>query len=190
MKVAIKPLLHRLRWPVLALVVLLAAGLAYRQWGSHSQPAYVTHTVALGTLEKVVTALGNVQPKDYVDVGTQVSGQLRELHVQIGDTVKKGQLLAEIDPTVYATRVAADRASLRDLQAQRTRQQSVLQLAEVQKTRSHELLSLGAGSQEAADAADAAVVQAQAALAVISARAASIPAQPSVFTHLPASRSL
>ena len=40
-----------------------------------------------------------------------------------------------------------------DLQAQRARQQSVLQLAEVQKTRSHELLSLGAGSQEAADAA-------------------------------------
>lgn len=164
-KVAIKPLLYRLRWPVLALAVLLVAGLAYRQWGSHSQPAYVTHTVALGTLEKVVTALGNVQPKDYVDVGTQVSGQLRELHVKIGDTVKKGQLLAEIDPTVYATRVAADRASLRDLQAQRARQQSVWQLAEVQKTRSHELLSLGAASQEAADAADAAVVQAQAALA-------------------------
>jgi GTPase Era involved in 16S rRNA processing len=67
-------------------------------------------------------------------------------------------LLAEIDPTVYATRVAADRASLRDLQAQRARQQSVWQLAEVQKIRSHELLSLGAGSQEAADAADVILV--------------------------------
>ena len=151
-------------WGVVVMLLAAAGWWGWRQWSAAGQPGYVTQTVAVGTLEKVVTALGSVQPKDYVDVGTQVSGQLRELHVQIGDTVQKGQLLAEVDPTVYATRVAADKASLRDLQAQRARQASVLQLAEVQKKRTRELLALSAASQDAVDMADAAAAQARATL--------------------------
>lgn len=151
-------------WGVVVMLLAAAGWWGWRQWSAAAQPGYVTQTVAVGTLEKVVTALGSVQPKDYVDVGTQVSGQLRELHVQIGDTVQKGQLLAEVDPTVYATRVAADKASLRDLQAQRARQASVLQLAEVQKKRTRELLALSAASQDAVDMADAAAAQARATL--------------------------
>ena len=151
-------------WGVVVMLLAAAGWWGWRQWSAAGQPGYVTQTVAVGTLEKVVTALGSVQPKDYVDVGTQVSGQLRELHVKIGDTVQKGQLLAEVDPTVYATRVAADKASLRDLQAQRARQASVLQLAEVQKKRTRELLALSAASQDAVDMADAAAAQARATL--------------------------
>ena len=151
-------------WGVVVMLLAAAGWWGWRQWSAAAQPGYVTQTVAVGTLEKVVTALGSVQPKDYVDVGTQVSGQLRELHVKIGDTVQKGQLLAEVDPTVYATRVAADKASLRDLQAQRARQASVLQLAEVQKKRTRELLALSAASQDAVDMADAAAAQARATL--------------------------
>src|SRR5215471_2184869 len=55
-------------------------------------------TVTRGTIEEVVTAQGKLEAKQYVDVGTQVSGQLKEIHVDIGDTVTKGELLAEIDP--------------------------------------------------------------------------------------------
>ena len=157
-------------WGVVVMLLAAAGWWGWRQWSAAAQPGYVTQTVAVGTLEKVVTALGNVQPKDYVDVGTQVSGQLRELHVQIGDTVQKGQLLAEVDPTVYATRVAADKASLRDLQAQRARQASVLQLAEVQKKRTRELLALSAASQDAVDMADAAAAQARATLESLAAQ--------------------
>ena len=157
-------------WGVVVMLLAAAGWWGWRQWSAAGQPGYVTQTVAVGTLEKVVTALGSVQPKDYVDVGTQVSGQLRELHVQIGDTVQKGQLLAEVDPTVYATRVAADKASLRDLQAQRARQASVLQLAEVQKKRTRELLALSAASQDAVDMADAAAAQARATLESLAAQ--------------------
>ena len=157
-------------WGVVVMLLAAAGWWGWRQWSAAAQPGYVTQTVAVGTLEKVVTALGSVQPKDYVDVGTQVSGQLRELSVQIGDTVKKGQLLAEVDPTVYATRVAADKASLRDLQAQRARQASVLQLAEVQKKRTRELLALSAASQDAVDMADAAAAQARATLESLAAQ--------------------
>ena len=157
-------------WGVVVMLLAAAGWWGWRQWSAAAQPGYVTQTVAVGTLEKVVTALGSVQPKDYVDVGTQVSGQLRELSVQIGDTVQKGQLLAEVDPTVYATRVAADKASLRDLQAQRARQASVLQLAEVQKKRTRELLALSAASQDAVDMADAAAAQARATLESLAAQ--------------------
>ena len=61
------------------------------------------------TIEENVTALGTLQPLQYVDVGTQVTGQLKKLLVHVGDTVKQGQLLAEIDPTVYLSRVDANR---------------------------------------------------------------------------------
>jgi len=57
--------------------------------------------VTRGNLEDTVTAIGTLQPKEFVDVGTRVSGQLKKLRVDIGAVVTKGQLLAEIDPSVY-----------------------------------------------------------------------------------------
>ena len=47
-------------------------------------------TVARANIEEVVTSQGKFEPKQYVDVGTQVSGQLKKIHVDIGATVKKG----------------------------------------------------------------------------------------------------
>src|SRR5262252_10899103 len=69
-------------------------------------------TVTKGTIEEVVTAQGKLEPKQYVDVGTQVSGQLKKIHFDIGDSVTKGQLLAEIDPRVYQAQVEAGEAKL------------------------------------------------------------------------------
>src|SRR4051812_47939218 len=80
----------------LALMVLvLGAWLGWRYWaGAEAEPGYATATVGRATIEDVVSALGNIQPRDYVDVGTQVSGQLKTIRVAIGDTVKSGDLLA------------------------------------------------------------------------------------------------
>src|ERR1044072_5595998 len=61
--------------------------------------------VTRANIEEVVTAQGKLEPKQYVDVGTQVSGQLKKINVDIGDTVTKGELLAEIDPRVYHAQV-------------------------------------------------------------------------------------
>ena len=80
-----------------------------------------------------MTATGILQPREYVDVGTQVSGQLETLHVEIGSRVKAGQLIAEIDPTVYRSRVEADQAQLRTQQAQLQDKQAQLTLAEQQQ---------------------------------------------------------
>ncbi len=64
-----------------------------------------TAKVEVRTIEQIVTATGSIEPRDYVDVGAQVSGQLEVLHVKVGDIVEAGQLLAEIDATVLAARL-------------------------------------------------------------------------------------
>ena len=115
----------RPRWgrrAVLILVPLLLAGGWYARstFLGERDPAnnYQFSAVQRGDIEDVVTATGTLQPRDYVDVGAQVSGQLRKIHVEVGHTVEASQLLAEIDPTVYRARVDASRAQLRNLRAQ------------------------------------------------------------------------
>lgn len=153
----------------LGLVLALAGGYAYWQ-GRQADTAEQTVTVQLGDVEKTVTALGSLQPKDYVDVGAQVSGQLRRVHVDVGDVVKKGQLLAEIDPDVYRARVEGDRASLRDLEAQLARQQAVLRLATQTAGRTRALAEIGAASHETLEQDAAALDEARASLASIRAQ--------------------
>ncbi|MEL0027896.1 MAG: efflux RND transporter periplasmic adaptor subunit [Perlucidibaca sp.] len=137
-----------------ALAIILFAGrqLLAREEG---KTRYQQVTVTQGDIDKTVTALGSLKPRDYVDVGTQVSGQLRKVHVKIGERVSKGQLIAEIDPTVYATKVSNDRANLDNLRAQLRQQEAELVLADQQQTRNHKLLAANAASQDEVDQADA-----------------------------------
>ncbi len=78
----------------------------------------ITAVAQRGDLEDTVTATGTLQPKHFVDVGTQVSGQVKKLLVDVGAVVKAKQLLAEIDPSVYQAKVDGDRAQLLNQQAQ------------------------------------------------------------------------
>src|SRR3546814_336998 len=145
-------------WLIGALVVLAGAGvLGYRLLFSEAPPSYRTAAVVQGDIETTVTALGKLQPKEYVDVGAQISGQLDSLHVEIGDVVESGALLAEIDSTVYQAKVRADRASLDDLNAQLAQQQAELELARSQAARNDRLLQAKAVSQEEVDVTAAAL---------------------------------
>src|SRR5690606_26324081 len=89
---------RRLRRLALPLLALLAVGvIAYFLWPRFfGQPdlraQYLFATVQRGDVEDVVTAIGTLQPRDYVDVGAQVSGQLNHIHVEVGDEVKTGDL--------------------------------------------------------------------------------------------------
>jgi len=139
-----------------AIALALAAG-AWWFWSARAdtQPAFRTQVVQLGSVEDTVSAVGTLQPLNYVDVGTQVSGQLKTIYVDYGDRVEKGQLLAQIDPTVYEARVAADEANLLALRAQRSDKQVQLALAEKQFERQRRLLGERATSQDQYDSADA-----------------------------------
>jgi macrolide-specific efflux system membrane fusion protein len=160
-----------------ALAVALAIGAGgYYGWntwtGAGAHPAqYATALVQRGDLEDTVTATGILQPRDYVDVGTQVSGQIKKLHVEIGSAVKSGQLLAEIDPTVYLSKVDADRAQLRTQEAQLADRQAQLALAEQQFKRQTNLMNEKATTQDALDTAAAALRSARAQIDVLKAQA-------------------
>jgi macrolide-specific efflux system membrane fusion protein len=112
-------------------------------------------TVGRGDVEQAITATGAVKPKTYVDIGTQVSGQLRHIFVAIGDRVDEGQLLAEIDPTVYRTRVAADRARIKDLEGQLRERRAERELAAIRFQRQERLALTNVSSREAQDTARA-----------------------------------
>jgi macrolide-specific efflux system membrane fusion protein len=158
----------------LGALLALAAGTIYgaHAWAARdaAQAQYTIATVQRGDLEDTVTATGILQPRDYVDVGTQVSGQLKTLHVEIGSRVKAGQLIAEIDPTVYQTRVEADQAQLRTLQAQRQDKQAQLTLAEQQQQRQANLMKDNATTQDALQTAEAALGSARAQIDVLKAQ--------------------
>ena len=153
------------------LIILLAiVGVGVGGWYWYSAAAQnkrrenlVPITVTRGTIEEVVTAQGKLEPKQYVDVGTQVSGQLKKIHVDIGDTVRKGQLLAEIDPRVYQAQVEAGEAKLNSLRAQLNQQKAEAVLADQNLKRNQNLIAVNAVSQQALQETEsqAAVAKAQ-----------------------------
>ncbi len=120
-------------------------------------------TVTRGTIEELVTSQGKLEAKQYVDVGTQVSGQLKKIYVQIGDPVKQGQLVAEIDPRVYQAQVEASEAHLNSLKAQLNQQQAAATLADQNLKRNQALMAANAVSQQTLQESEsqAAVAKAQ-----------------------------
>jgi macrolide-specific efflux system membrane fusion protein len=148
----------------------LAAWLGFRQSAGGDAQQWVVARAQLGDLEDTTTALGTFQPRDFVDVGTQVSGQLRRIFVEIGDTVAQGQLLAEIDPTIYATRVDAGRAQLQSLHAQLTEKQAQFALAKELYDRQTRMRRAQATSEEAFQNAETAWKTTQAQVAQLRAQ--------------------
>ena len=152
-----------LRW--LPWVLILLGLVAFWKWQSVSTPVnYITGTVVRGTLEDAVSATGVLQAKEFVDIGAQVSGVLQKIHVQLGQTVKKGDLLAEIDPTVFKARVDQDEATLDNLDAQMGAANATKKLAEQRLNRNHTMLKSDAVSQDEVDASQAEFDRANAAI--------------------------
>lgn len=118
--------------------------------------------VARGNIESSVTALGTLQPRQYVDVGAQASGQIRTLHVEVGDTVKQGQLLVEIDPSTQQAQLDAERYAIQTLEAQVKEQQAEHLLARQQLQRQQRMAADGATRDEDVQTAQAKVLTTQA----------------------------
>ena len=139
--------------------------------------AVATAPVKRGGVEESVAALGNVQPPQYVDVGTQVTGLLKRLHVAVGDKVRKGQLVAEIDPTLSRSKVEATQATLASLRAQRAERQAALRFAEQQYARNEQLFRSEAVSEELLQQSAAAAQQSAAQVAALSAQIEQVQSQ-------------
>lgn len=161
---------RRFSWMLAILAIV--AGLLWYLWVASGQktPDLVTAPVERGNIEDSVTALGTLEPLNYVDVGTQVSGQLKVLHVEEGHQVEKDQLLAEIDPTIYLAKVEAIEAQLENLKAQLTDREASQVLARLQAERQANLIKLDATSHEAVEQADATLRSATAQISAIKAQ--------------------
>ncbi|HDS1817367.1 TPA: efflux RND transporter periplasmic adaptor subunit [Pseudomonas putida] len=136
------------------LALSLGSLLAWKTLPFGAQPIS-TVAVTRADIESSVTALGTLQPRRYVDVGAQASGQIHKLHVETGDQVRKGQLLVEIDPSTQQARLDAGRYSIDNLKAQLAEQRAQFQLAQQQLKRQRDLAAAGATRDEDVQTADA-----------------------------------
>ncbi len=99
---------------LVGLVLLAAIGLAAYYWHSRgsSDPKFRTEKVVRGDITTTVTASGTVNAVTTVLVGTQVSGTIKEIHVDFNSPVRKGQVIAQIDPATFEAQVAQARAAV------------------------------------------------------------------------------
>ena len=155
-----------------AALALGAAALAALLWfdRSGSDSELITVAARRGDVEQNVTALGNLQPFDYVDVGAQVSGQLKAIHVEIGDRVQQGDLLAEIDARLQQAKVDSVLAQLQAQRAQMSEREAQLQLARDQFERQSNLKRESATSEDNYQVAKSGLASAEAQLSAIKAQ--------------------
>lgn len=156
-------------------LVLVAIAIAAVVWWRLSAakpdaPEVLTSPVTRGNIEVSVLASGKIEASKQVDVGAQASGQVQKLHVELGDTVKKGDLLAEIDPTVTRNEFDEAQASIDNLLAQQEAAKLDLQLTERENQRQVDMLAADATPKKTAEDAAIAVRSARAKLAQIAAQ--------------------
>lgn len=154
------------RWLLVAVVAAAGAGATWWYQGREvtQQDEPLLATVRMGSIENTISASGSLKPSNFVDVGAQVSGILETLHVEVGDVVEQGQLLAEIDARVQAERVNASRAGLESLRAQLDARQSALELSRINARRQEGLRAENATSQLEYDTAMNTLANAEASL--------------------------
>ena len=124
---------------------------AARYGAAPDAPRYETAVVARSDIEVSVGATGKIEPRAYVDVGAQVSGQLRRLPAGIGARVEAGALVAEIDAEVQSALVEGIEADLARLEAELAEQEAGLAFAERQTDRLDRLARANAASEVAAE---------------------------------------
>lgn len=158
-----------------AVVVVLIAGLLLRP---APPPKLLTTVVTRGDIVRTVVATGTVEATDLVSVGAQASGQIRSLKVKLGQKVRAGELIAEIDSTNQRNALRNAEAALANVRAQRAAQQASLVQAEAAFKRQQAMIAGEATSRADFDAAranrDAAHAQLQALDAQIAQTATSL----------------
>src|SRR5262245_17658205 len=101
------------RLPLIVGAVLVVGAIWFVTRGeSAAKVTYETAKVEKGVVERAVSSSGSVAALVQVDVGSQISGQIAELNADFNPQVKKGDLLAVIDPQTYRSRVASAEAAL------------------------------------------------------------------------------
>lgn len=165
----IKDMLHKKKLLVAVvggLCLVVACVLLLRR-GNGNEMAYLTEKVVKGNISRVVNATGEVGAVQLVTVGAQVSGQIMKLHVVVGQEIKKGDLIAELDSVPQINQLETGKAQLESYQAQLAAKKIAVRIAEAQYRRERELMARNAASRESLENLEDAYALAKAEVAVL-----------------------
>lgn len=157
-------------WLVAAALLLVAGGAYHLLKPSAAAPRLLTAPARITDLEESVLASGSVEAFEQVSVGAQVSGQLKSLKVALGDDVRKGQLVAEIDSLTQQNTLKNAEAQRANVEAQKLAKQALLRQYELAYTRQQTMLAQDAGSRSDFEAAEATLATTRAELAALDAQ--------------------
>ncbi|MHA2938185.1 efflux RND transporter periplasmic adaptor subunit [Vibrio sp. RC27] len=133
----------------------IAAGITYKyRVTGEDHPVYTTDIVSRGNIENVVLTNGVLYPSKLVSVGSQVSGLIESIHVQLGEQVKAGDLIAQIDNLTQQNALREAKASLKSNSAQYQAKQAQIKDALSEFKRKKKMLKDGATSQSDYDTAE------------------------------------
>jgi HlyD family secretion protein len=136
-------------------IIIVSAIAAFVLFGNKgNEPKYRTEKITKGDIVNTVTATGTVNAVTTVLVGTQVSGTIKQLYVDFNSTVKKGQIIAQIDPALFDEQVAQARANLLAAKANGEKAEATLVDAKRTQQRNAELFAKNLIARSDSDTAD------------------------------------
>jgi len=152
------------RWLLLTLLLLAlaAAAIVWSLTRVNGSPAYKMQAVQRGDLTVTVTATGNLEPTNQVEVGSELSGIIRTVDVDYNDRVKVGQVLAQLDTDQLQAKVLQSKAGLESVRAKVVEAQATVAETRLEFIRARELTRKEVMSQHELDASEAAFKRAQA----------------------------
>ena len=118
------------KWIILLLVLVAAAWAAWLFFKPKNEVKYLTEPVTRGDISQTVSATGEISPSNLVTVGAQASGQIKKLYVTLGQQIKKGDLVAEINSTTQTNVLNTEKSKLETYQAKLVSAQIALNTAE------------------------------------------------------------
>ncbi|MFM1685851.1 efflux RND transporter periplasmic adaptor subunit [Aeromonas salmonicida] len=156
---------------LLPALLLIAVGWFFSATDATPVASYITATAERRDLEQSVLADGTLQAQKLVSVGAQVSGQIKILHVALGDQVKQGDLLVEIDDLTQQNALKDAEAALDNVQAQLASRRATLRNNGLVFDRQRKVLARGLGSQADYDSAEATLIATRADIRALTAQA-------------------
>ncbi|TEW54139.1 efflux RND transporter periplasmic adaptor subunit [Psychromonas sp. RZ22] len=148
----------------LGLLLIVGASLYFYLQSSKSELVYSTQPVVSGYIENAVLTNGVLYPYKMVNVGAQVSGQLQNIAVDVGDTIKEGELIAQIDNLAQKNVLKEAQASLNNINAQYRAKQAQIHESTLSFERQKRILAQKLSSQSDYDIAEAQLLVYQAEL--------------------------
>ena len=137
---------YKRKWVWIVAALLVAAGIAYSVLaGGEKTPDYITAEVTQRSLDLTVSATGNLRPTNQVEVGSEVSGRIDRVLVDVNDRVSQGQVLAIINTDVIEDQIAQSRANLNASRAAVAQARATLDVDVAQLGRLQEVFRLSDG---------------------------------------------